>query len=230
MEGLWTVVIPSDNEYSLAISAGSVLAMHRDLLPSRIVVVTRKIDPSQVRESLKGLTYVLDSGPFVFSRSINLGFQATGESDVIVMGDDVELVSSRGFDLLQEEAPLRILAPVVRGRVGPWWQKEGNAQVDVPFISFTCVYIPRSVYKIVGPMEEGFPGYGYEDTDYCLRVRQSGLSCGVSSRVVVEHSVRVQSAFISTYKEDMGAMELKAKKAFEKKWAGLVLPPHKLAP
>jgi len=123
-----------------------------------------------------------------------------------------------GFDLMAEEAPLRLLAASVEGRIGPWWQKAGENHAEVPFVSFTCLYIPRMVLDAVGPLEEGFPGYGYEDTDYCLRARRAGFSCGVSGRVLIEHSVKIKSAFVSTFPQNLVEMETAAREAFHEKW------------
>jgi len=188
--------------------------------PATIYVVTKKIDPATVRDALKPLTYIIDTSDFVYGRRVNMGFRAAAEKDVVVMGDDAELMTTGGFDLLKAEAPLRLVACSVRGRVGPWWQKEGNRFPVVPFVSFTCVYIPRMVYKMVGPVEEGFPGYGYEDTDYCLRVQQCGLSCGVCGNVIIEHGINLKSEFIAVCGEGIVEMEAQARKAFEEKWMG----------
>jgi len=217
----WAVVIPSDSEDKLASCVASIIKAHVDIKPESIHVVTRKIDPVAVRTELKPLTYVLDPNEnFVFARRVNMGFRSAGDLDVVLIGDDAELVTPGGFDLMQAEAPLRLVACAVRGRVGPWWQREKQKFPVVPFVSFTCVYIPRMVYRMVGPIEEGFPGYGYEDTDYCLRVQQCGLSCGVCGDVVIEHGISLTSEFQSIYKDDIVGMEAKARKAFEKKWAG----------
>jgi GT2 family glycosyltransferase len=71
---------------------------------------------------------------------------------------------------------------------------------------------------MVGPFDESFPGYGYEDTDYCIRARRAGLSCGVSD-VIVEHGVTVKSNFIEKHVADLWEMEQSAKAAFVAKWA-----------
>lgn len=220
------MIIPSDDEGNLHVSVSSVLRRHPNLDAKEIIVVSRRLSKESVRESLRRLTFVEDRGDFSFARSVNLGFLVAGERDVVVMGDDVELVSDGGFDLLQEEAPLRILACAVRGRVGPWWQREGQEHPEVPFVSFVCVYLPAQVIRMVGPLEEAFPGYGYEDTDYCLRARRMGLSCGVS-RVLVEHGVALKSAFATVHKGALPEMESRARQAFEEKWRSL---PHEASP
>lgn len=215
----WAVIIPSDCEASLVQSVEALLKMHPELDTKRIFVPTRMLKASSVtKDVLKNVSFINDQSNFCYARRVNLALKASAPADVVIMGDDVEVMTPSGFDLLAEEAPLRILAASVRGRVGPWWQKEGQNHAEVPFISFTCLYAPRMVIDAVGPLEEGFPGYGYEDTDYCLRVRRAGFSCGVSGRVLIEHSVKIKSAFISAFPENLSEMEATARAAFSEKW------------
>jgi len=219
MPNLWTVVVPSDNEGSLSASVGSVLKMHQGIDPKRIFVPSRLLKASSVSEEhLKGLSYVNDQSNFCYARRVNLAIKACAPADVVIMGDDVDLLTPYGFDLLGDEAPLRLLAASVSGRIGPWWQKAGENHAEVPFVSFTCLYIPRMVLDAVGPLEESFPGYGYEDTDYCLRARRAGFSCGVVGKVVIEHSVKIKSAFVSAYPQNLSEMEAAARAAFHEKW------------
>lgn len=219
MPNSWAVIVPSDSEASLSASVTAVLKAHSGMDSKRIYVPSKMLKASVVsRENLKNLSFVSDQSNFCYARRVNLAIKACAPADVVIMGDDVELMTPSGFDLLAEEAPLRLLAASVEGRVGPWWQKAGQNHAEVPFISFTCLYIPRMVLDAVGPLDEGFPGYGYEDTDYCLRARRAGFSCGVSGRVVIEHSVKIKSAFVSTFPENLPDMESAARSAFADKW------------
>lgn len=216
----WSVVIPSDSQDNLRLSAASILQAHPNCSPSDILVLTRKLSAEDGRGFLRDLTYVRDPEEvFSFARRVNLGMD-TAQGDVVVMGDDVEVVTRNAFDILAETATIRVLAPAVRGRVGPPWQREAEGYPEVPFVSFICVYLSRMVLKIVGPLETRFPGYGYEDTDYCLRARKAGLSIGVDSRVIVEHNVRLQSVFQMTYGNALGQLEENARQAFVAKWMG----------
>lgn len=218
MSNPWAVIIPSDCEVSLAVSVATLLKTHPGLGHKRIYVPSKELRASSVKEPLKNLSFLSDQSNFCYARRVNLAIQACAPADVVIMGDDVEVMTPSGFDLLAEEAPLRLLAAAVRGRVGPWWQKEGQNHAEVPFVSFTCLYIPRMVLDAVGPLEEGFPGYGYEDTDYCLRARRAGFSCGVSGRVLIEHSVKIKSAFVTTYPQNLPDLEAAARMAFAEKW------------
>jgi len=215
----WIVIIPSDCEASLSQSVETLIKMHPGLDAKRIFVPTKVLKASGVTsEVLKNVTFINDPSNFCYARRVNLALKASEPADVVIMGDDVEVMTPSGFDLLAEEAPLRLLAASVRGRIGPWWQREGQNHVEVPFISFTCLYLPRMVVDSVGLLDEGFPGYGYEDTDYCLRVRRAGFSCGVSGRVLIEHSIKIRSAFVSAFPKNLGEMEATARAAFAEKW------------
>lgn len=214
----FAVVIPSDDEDNLSVSAPAVLSMHPGMPPSDIIVVSKRLRPESVREGLRGLTYVLDESPFCFSRRVNLGFQAAQDRDVVLMGDDVEVVTQNAFRMMAVDAPFRILSAAIRGRVGPWWQKEGETHLVAPFVSFVCVYIPRAVYEIVGLLDETFPGYGYDDTDYCLRAARSGILTGVIGAALVEHNCKIPSSFVTKFPGELTNMERTAKEAFERKW------------
>lgn len=214
-KGGWCVVMPSDNPTHAARSAKSIFMAHPWLPPKDVIIVSHHMGPGGIEG---GITIIRDENPsFNFSRRVNLGFTASQDRDVVVMGDDVEVIMADAFEIMKAEAPLRILAASVRGRVGPWWQREGQNHAEVPFVSFTCVYIPRMVYEIVGRLDEGFPGYGYEDTDYCIRARARGLSCGVCGSVVIEHTVGIPSSFIENFGDKLPGMEGLARAAFAKK-------------
>lgn len=214
----WSIVIPSDSPQKLLPCVTSIRKAHPKLSLDRVIVVTKLIGAKDLDPSISGISLVKDDGPFCFARRVNKGFAKAGKNDVVVMGDDVELVTPDSFDIISREAPLRIVAASVRGRVGPWWQTAGQNHCEVPFVSFTCVYIPRMVYEIVGPIEDAFPGYGYEDTDYCLRARRAGLSCGVSGSVIIEHGVKLGSEFINLHGTALHDMEEAARRSFWQKW------------
>ncbi|MFA6092764.1 MAG: glycosyltransferase family 2 protein [Elusimicrobiota bacterium] len=57
----------------------------------------------------------------------------------------------------------------------------------VPWIIGFCVLIPRPVLEKVGVLDEYYGPGGFEDYDYCLRVRQAGLRIGIAEEVHVHH-------------------------------------------
>ena len=218
----WAVVIASDSAENLRLSVTSLLCAHPAMEPKDILVVSRALTQDRQVGILRDVGFLLDpTEEFSFARRINLGLNVMKGKDVVVMGDDVEVITRNAFDILAETATIRILSPSIRGRVGPPWQKEGQDHPEVPFISFICVYLSKMALEIVGSLEERFPGYGYEDTDYCLRARKAGLAIGVDGRVLVEHNIRIPSAFVGTYGAKLSPMEEVARQAFISKWMGV---------
>lgn len=205
------VVIPSDRERMAEASAMSVLGAHPKMDAKDILIVSHRISPGS--SALAPFTLIRDpSAAFSFARRANLGIRAAAPKDVVLMGDDVSVVTPDAFVAMAREAPFRVLAAGVRGRVGPWWQKEGESHPEVPFVSFICVYIPGTVIDVVGGLDEGIEGYGYEDTDYCVRVRRSGLSVGVCGAATVEHTA--PSAFLEAHGGELPALERRGKASF----------------
>lgn len=134
--------------------------------------------------------------PFCFSRNVNLGIQAAGEDDVIVLNDDELLKTPKGFTLLQSEATDE-LANLEYGIIAASCDTVGNPNQfrrgdgllrDEPrMVCFVCVYIPRSTINAVGLLDERFVDYGMEDDDYSLRVRNAGLKIGIYDGCYVDH-------------------------------------------
>jgi GT2 family glycosyltransferase len=54
-------------------------------------------------------------------------------------------------------------------------------------VVFVCVFIPRRTIDAVGLLDERFTAYGWEDNDYCRRVREAGLKIGIFDGCYVDH-------------------------------------------
>jgi len=83
--------------------------------------------------------------------------------------------------------------------VGPfsWGTDIGLGQLDlgqfdsmreVPSACFAAALIPRKVWELVGPLDEGFPLY-YEDLEWSYRARILGYKALAASRSVVYHAM-----------------------------------------
>jgi hypothetical protein len=106
MPNQWSVVVPSDCEASLSLSVDAVFKMHEGIDPRRIFVPSKALKASGVAaEHLKGVSFVNDQSNFCYARRVNLAIKACAPDDVVIMGDDVELMTKYGFDLMAEEAP-----------------------------------------------------------------------------------------------------------------------------
>lgn len=52
---------------------------------------------------------------------------------------------------------------------------------------FCAFLLKRAIYEDVGPFDENFLVGGYEDTDYCYRMKALGLKYGVSGAAFIHH-------------------------------------------
>lgn len=152
--------------------------------------------------------------PFCFSRNVNLGIQAAGDDDVIVLNDDTLLETPGGFSVLQraaeEHQQYGIISSSCNNVGNPNMHRSstktgygaihtiqpGYTLRDEPrMVCFTCVLIPRRTINTVGLLDPIFTGYGLDDDDYCLRVRNAGLKIGIHDGCFVDHS-----KLMSTYR------------------------------
>lgn len=204
----YSVVIPSRTAANVERAVKSIRAAGESC---RIIVVDDFEDPNGVRPVL-GVVWVNGQKPFCFAKNVNLGIAAAGDDDVIVMNDDAGLVTPDGFQILSHLANSGATFPQSGpdkpvGMVGPVTECVGNVNQqrrtgpraralrwEPRMLCFICVYIPRSVLKKVGPLDERYTGYGMDDDDYSLRVRRSGFSIAITDDVFVDHG-HVASSF-----------------------------------
>jgi GT2 family glycosyltransferase len=131
--------------------------------------------------------------PFVFARNVNLGIRAAGDDDVILLNDDALLKTPLGFTQLHEcfdsPTPWGIMAAACDtvGNPNQFRRAGKERREDDRMVCFVCVYVPRSTINVVGLLDERFVGYGLDDDDYSLRVRNAGLKLGIFDGCYVDH-------------------------------------------
>ena len=200
-----SVIIPSKNAVNLVACVRAVRQFEPGL---RIIVVddgvdwTRYVDliPDQVQNIIDNA--VAGTKPFIFARNANVGIKAAGKDDVILLNDDALLKTPVGFSMMQRalrELPDFGVMTSTSNNVGNPAQQPRNMLVGAPdllrievreeprTLCFVCVLIPRATYNLVGPLDERFVGYGLDDDDYCLRVRNAGLKLGIFDGCYVDH-------------------------------------------
>lgn len=69
---------------------------------------------------------------------------------------------------------------------GPGEMPEARGRHDYQVVTGACMLTPRSLYAEVGGLDEGFWN-GYEDIDYCLKVRSRGLRVVYDGEAVLTH-------------------------------------------
>jgi GT2 family glycosyltransferase len=89
----------------------------------------------------------------------------------------------------------------------PWLREEPKV------LCFVCVYIRRDVLNKLGPLDERFIAYGWEDNDYCRRALADGYKLGIYDPVQVEHGT-LKSTFRGYGHCDMTYNQ----RIYEQKW------------
>jgi GT2 family glycosyltransferase len=89
--------------------------------------------------------------------------------------------------------PQQIARASYRGALGAarfaraWSLGPGPRHAVVPKLAGFCLAVSRGAMRRVGPLDESFELGGYEDLDYCLRLRRAGYELIHARRVFVHH-------------------------------------------
>lgn len=159
--------------------------------------------------------------PFNFSRNMNLGIKAAGADDVVLLNDDALLQVKAGFSAMQraaEEHPeYGIISATtnVAGNPDQFPKGIGLRDAGDKCVAFVCVLIPRRTIEAVGLLDERFTTYGWQDNDFCHRVRLAGLKVGIHDGCYVDHG-----SLVSTYRGGAAAAgDIEpGRRIFEAKW------------
>lgn len=176
-------------------------------LPAERIVVVDDDETFGVAKycEVHGFTRVDGEKPFVFARNANIGLAvAFATADVaILLNDDALLLTPGGFGqlthLLDLDPKMGLLSPATDnvGNTNQNSQRCGWIRPEHRMLCFVCVAVPRRTRDIVGPLDEQFTGYGFDDDDYSYRTRLAGFRLGVWDRVRVDHST-LRSTFRGT--------------------------------
>ena len=223
-----TVVIPSRNAANLAACVRAV-RQHDPGLP--IIVVDDGVDwvqyiglePANAQALMNAA--VPGEKPFIFARNANLGMEAAGDDDVILLNDDAQLENYCGFSLLQsawnQSHGYGIIGAVTNLTGQPLQMRRPITGTprdlrEVPHIAFVCVFIPRRTINQVGYLDERYI-CGYEDRDYCEMVSAAGLKIGVHDGCFVDHA-----SLVSTVRGPSGkGYDRAGAQTFADKWKGV---------
>jgi hypothetical protein len=140
--------------------------------------------------------------PFIHAVAINACIAASAPGDdLIVLGDDTEMITPcwltecerllsawpSDFGLLNLSEPTTeqtygTSSPLIHAHTTLAWM---------------ATLVPRRVWDQIGEWDERFAGYGFDDTDYCLRLLHAGYKLGVTNvaRVLHKGTVSYQEIF-----------------------------------
>lgn len=186
---MFSVIIPSRTASNLAACVASV---RRAEPTADIIVIDDGIDWTEIFQLKNSVRIIEGVKPFVFARNVNRGIQACA-GDIVLLNDDAILETPFGFHELEDASvahPEFGVISAVTNVVGNLAQQPQDLGLreEPRTLAFVCVYIPRSTIDRVGLLDERYISYGWEDNDYCRRVRESGLKLGIFDDCFVDHS------------------------------------------
>lgn len=219
----FSVVIPSASASNLIACVHALRSCEPKLPASKILVVD---DGARTAATERlPVTWIPGAQPFIYARNVNLGIAAADDEDVILLNDDARLLTWRGFTNLAAQVRFRATvgacSAAIRGVVCNRRQLAGPGtlfRAEPNLLAFICVYLPRAVINLIGPFDERFVGYGFEDFDYCTRIREAGLELAVWDGCVVDHTGQVPSTFRS--RRDFSELLDLGRELYTEKWGG----------
>jgi hypothetical protein len=146
------------------------------------------------------INWNLIQGPDKFSMAgnANMGWRAVpSTNDILYIGDDVRFLQNNTIEGLRNLAyaykEIGLLSPrIVGGADNPLQTNPPNNGIvySERHLALICTYIKREVVNTIGYLDdETFVGYGYDDVDYCRRVRNAGYKLAVAPTIAVQHGV-----------------------------------------
>lgn len=226
----YKIIIASCRPDNLAVSV-PLLRAHDSTLretPSEIVVISDSEDAHAAALSF-GCTVFRGQKPFIISRNLNIGLRLALENDAsaFCINDDVGLETDEGLvrlasDTITQGVGLSSAAFTPGSRAHPQQIKLKELDhlrvVTPPLrLNFSCTFIPAYTLSKIGFLDEQFVGYGYDDDDYCIRVREHGLDLAVHHGCLVSHPVKGTTCTFDKTPDFEARSHLNAE-LFRKKW------------
>lgn len=180
----FSIVILSKNMENLSRCIESIVRHEPNFPLDRIIVVD---DGLEEVFPYPGIRKIEGQKPFIFARNANIGIREA-DGDVLLLNDDALLETDNGFTMLAANH-LGITAAAVKGIVGNARQApHGRGLRNEPdMLCFIAVFIPKDVQEKIGPLDERFVGYGYDDNDYCRRAKEAGVPLSIYDGCIVNH-------------------------------------------
>jgi GT2 family glycosyltransferase len=192
---MFSIVILSKNPDN-CMSAVMAIYMNEPDIPRQNIIVVDDGAKKKAFPNCPNITWLDGVKPFIFARNANVGLRhafESGSDAVILLNDDAVLSIKRGFSDLYAAAgrdPSYGLVASSTNNVGNTNQHprgDKHMRREKERLCFVCVLISRMAWEKVGPLDEQFIGYGFDDDDYSRRVLSAGFRLGVWDGCFVDH-------------------------------------------
>lgn len=201
----YAVIIPTR---SCAKATGCIEALRSGGCKAPIIIVNDG-DTAEERHAIadlpltfpmKYLYVIFGAKPFVYARNVNIGIRFAGDRDVFLLNDDARL--QRGdieeLAIAAQDHNYGLVAAATVGLTNDFQRPVIGTGIRrlAQMIPFVSVYMRAVVVDRlradpgivgIGPLDERFVGYGYDDDDACLRLQRLRYQLGIYDAVVFEH-------------------------------------------
>jgi len=226
---VFSLIIPSFSDDLLDACLSSLQATDQTPEPYVIVVADNGLSEDFKDKWPALLYYPVPHKPFVYSKAINVCAQALPNNDLFILGDDTDMLTPRWpwrirefFKHWPSEYGMVNVSETTRTKPPLQMHEVEESPVSLAFVG---TLIPRFVWNKIGPMDERYVGYGFDDIDYCVRLWRAGLKIGVCGAATIKHEKGTVG-----YQRALGSWDEVIQKcetnyvSFYAKW-GLPLPP-----
>jgi len=250
-----SIIIPNYNGYPyLKILIESIL--NKTAYPNYelIIIDNNSNDESkdylvELSENINNMKLIFNSTNLGFAKSCNQGLKVADGEYIVLLNNDT--ICTRGWLINL----IKYLEMDFVGGVGPVTNYTGNeAKIDVPYtklddidafaeyytnknfwkvlkldrLAFFCFATRKNIINTIGFLDENFELGGFEDDDYCLRLRAAGYLLLCCEDVFIHHfGEKTVTKLGINYNKDK--ITQKNKSYFERKW-NTRWKPHKYRP
>ena len=225
-----SVLVPSFNDGMLMRLFASMEKSEPGSL-RHVIVLDNGLSPKLIAGCPSPRYVIVPAAPFVFSEAFNTGVRAAhAKHDIVCFSDDVVIRSKGWFSALVERfddwpdeyglltCAEQSTSTVYGHRLHP------DEIVDLPDIALGAgILIPRRVLKQIGPWDETFVGYGFDDFDYGVRLLHAGYRLGITGAVVLDNLTQAAGWVkrLGSYEAVLAHQDINYYR-FHEKWHGAI--------
>lgn len=205
-----SIVILCHNDLSFLKQCVDSIKKHTNVPYELIFVDNASEDDSQkFFRSVRGAKVIINPTNLAFAKGNNQGIQIARGDYVLLLNADVIVTEGwleRMLNCAESDPSIGLVGPVTNHAtqlqvVPPGYKslselprfalaramRYSGAWEDVHRLIGFCLLIKKEVLQRVGLLDERFGPGGYEDFDYCLRVRQAGYKIKLCKDVYIHH-------------------------------------------